>query len=162
MIPCTSPEPKYHILVRVHHLLLSGKKSINIGDLLMVEQSKASETPVHSEYTQQSTLNKLLPTPSAIPELIEKLNDSLSNAWNEFISEYDPVESPRAHKTLPGAFHVAGLVLISATSALRELSKRRSSDEFRNVAPMTATTLLAAVQRECKRRNLTIPKVNNC
>ncbi|KAI8424160.1 hypothetical protein MSG28_002750 [Choristoneura fumiferana] len=159
IIPCTSPEPKYHILVRVHHLLLSGKKSINIGDLLMVGQLKASEMPVHTEYTQESSLNKLLPTPTAIPELIEKLNDSLSNAWNEFISEYDPVESPRAHKTLPGVFHVAGLVLISATSALRELSKRRSSDEFRNVAPVTATTLLAAVQRECKRRNLTIPKV---
>ncbi|XP_063377233.1 uncharacterized protein LOC134664490 [Cydia fagiglandana] len=160
IIPTTSPEPKYHILVRVHHLLLSGKKSLNIGDLLMVEPLNATgRMPAHTEYTQQSPLNKLMPTPSAIPELIEKLSDNLSNAWNEFISEYDPVESPRAHKTLPGAFHVAGLVLISGASALRELTKRRSTDEFRNVAPLTATTLIAAVQRECKRRNLTIPKV---
>ncbi|VVC87203.1 unnamed protein product [Leptidea sinapis] len=80
------------------------------------------------DHSNQSPLSKLLPTPSAIPELWSKLNESLSNVWNEFICEYDPVESPRALKTLPGAFHVAGLVFISAASALRELSKKRSSE----------------------------------
>lgn len=112
-----------------------------------------------SEYTQQSPLAKLFPSPSAIPELWEKVNENLSNAWNEFVSEYDPVESPRALKSLPGAFHVAGLVLISGVSVLRELAKKRSSDRRTSVPPVTATTLIAAVQRECKRRNLTIPKV---
>lgn len=163
IIPCMAPEPKYYILVRVHHLLLSGKRSINIGDLLLLEQLAQRERITEtSEYTQQSPLAKLFPTPSAIPELWGKLNENLSNAWNEFVSEYDPVESPRALKSLPGAFHVAGLVLISGVSALRELTKKRSGDRRLNSEPpVTATTLLAAIQRECKRRNLTIPKVIN-
>lgn len=156
IIPCVSNEPKYYILVRVHHLLLSGKDSINIGDLLLVEQMNSAER-ITQEYIQQSPLTKLFPTPSAIPELWGKLNENLSNAWNEFVSEYDPVESPRALKTLPGAFHVAGLVLISGVSALRELTKRGNGRTSH--PPMTATALIAAVQRECKRRNLTIPKV---
>lgn len=132
---------------------------MNIGDLLLVEQRNSSDNITQSEYTQLSPLAKLFPSPSAIPELWGKLNESLSNAWNEFISEYDPVESPRALKTLPGAFHVAGLMLISGASALRELNKKRSSSS-QSAAPMTATALLAAIQRECKRRNLTIPKVS--
>lgn len=160
IIPCISPEPKYYVLVRVHHLLLSGKRSINIGDLLLLEQLPQRDRIDEPEYTQQSPLAKLFPSPSAIPELWGKLNENLSNAWNEFVSEYDPVESPRALKTLPGAFHVAGLVLISGVSVLRELAKKRSSDKrTSSELPMTAATLLVAIQRECKRRNLTIPKV---
>lgn len=112
-----------------------------------------------TEYTQQSPLGKLSPTPSAIPELWGKLNENLSNAWNEFVSEYDPVESPRALKTLPGAFHVAGLVLIATVSALRELSKKSNGRDTSSEAPVTAVMLLAAIQKECNRRNLTIPKV---
>ncbi|XP_063824081.1 uncharacterized protein LOC135073812 [Ostrinia nubilalis] len=161
IIPCMSPEPKYYVLVRVHHLLLSGERSINIGDLLLMEQLPQRERIEEpSEYTQQSPLAKLFPSPSAIPELWEKVNENLSNAWNEFVSEYDPVESPRALKSLPGAFHVAGLILISSVSVLRELTKKRSSERrVSSDPPVTATTLLAAIQRECKRRNLTIPKI---
>lgn len=158
IIPCVSPEPKYFILVRVHHLLLSGKNSINIGDLLLVEQVQPDHRITATEFIQQSPLTNLLPNPSAIPELWGKLNENLSNSWNEFVSEYDPVESPRALKTLPGAFHVAGLVLISSVSALREIRKKRLSDS-RSAPPVTATTLLAAIRQECNRRNLTIPKV---
>ncbi|KAI5637392.1 hypothetical protein NE865_09823 [Phthorimaea operculella] len=157
IIPIVSIEPKYYVLVRVHHLLLTGHKSINIGDLLMVDQLAPAEASAPIVPSQQSPLAKLFPSPSAIPELWGKLNENLSNAWNEFISEYDPVESPRALKTLPGAFHVAGLVLISGASALRELTKKRSNGS--SDAPVTATVLLAAIQRECKRRNLTIPKI---
>lgn len=161
VIPCVSTEPKYYILVRVHHLLLSGKNSLNIGDLLLIEQIRPSDriSTSQTEYTQQSPLVNLKPTPSAIPELWGKLNENLSNAWNEFVSEYDPVESPRALKTLPGAFHVAGLVLIATVSALRELNKKSNGRDTSSEAPVTALTLLAAIQRECVRRNLTIPKV---
>ncbi|XP_059056672.1 uncharacterized protein LOC131850467 [Achroia grisella] len=156
IIPCVSPEPKYYILVRVHHLLLSGKNSINIGDLLLVEQLQPDDRITATEFIQQSPLTNLLPNPSAIPALWGKLNENLSNTWNEFVSEYDPVESPRALKTLPGAFHVAGLVLISSVSALREMRKKRLNDSR---PPFTATTLLATIRQECIRRNLTVPKV---
>ncbi|KAJ0178910.1 hypothetical protein K1T71_005685 [Dendrolimus kikuchii] len=158
IIPSTSIEPKYYVLVRVHHLLLTGKKSLNIGDFLLVEPIPPAER-ISQEYSQQSPLSKLYPNPSAIPELWEKLNENLSNAWNEFVSEYDPVESPRALKTLPGAFHVAGLLLISSVSALRELTKKYNGRDTRLEGPITATTLLAAIQRECKRRSLTVPKI---
>lgn len=142
----------------MHHLLLSGAKSINIGDLLLVEQLKQTDR-MAQEYTQQSPLTKLFPTPSAIPQLWEKLHENMSNTWNEFVSEYDPVESPRALKSMPGAFHVAGLLLISSVSALRELNKKSNGRNRATDGPLTATTLLAAVRRECKRRSLTIIKV---
>lgn len=158
IIPCTSSEPKYYVLIRVHHLLLTGKKSLNIGDFLLVKPIPTEER-IFQDYSQQSPLSKLYPNPSALPELWEKVNENLSNTWNEFVSEYDPVESPRALKTLPGAFHVAGLLLISSVSALRELTKSNGRDA-RLDAPITATTLLATIQRECKRRSLTVPKVS--
>ncbi|KAM3967347.1 uncharacterized protein ACR2FA_011692 [Aphomia sociella] len=158
IIPCVSPEPKYYILVRVHHLLLSGENSINIGDLLLIEQLKPNDRITATEYTQQSPLSSLFVNPSAIPELWGKINENLSNTWNEFVSEYDPVESPRALKSMPGAFHVAGLILISGVSALRELRKKRQNDS-RSASPVTATTLLATIRQECNRRNLTIPKI---
>ncbi|XP_046962959.1 uncharacterized protein LOC124532230 [Vanessa cardui] len=157
IIPCVSAEPKYYILVRVHHLLLTGKKSLNIGDFLLVEQLPANRVIEQREYHQRSPLAKLFPAPSAIPELWEKVNESLSNIWNEFICEYDPTESPETLKTLPGVFHVAGMVMMSATNALREVTKKRFIDRDHN--PTTVTALLSAVYRECRKRDLTVPKV---
>lgn len=155
VIPCVSTDQKFYILVRVHHILLTGENSINIGDLLLVEQSKTSDRNIRRhEFTQQSPLAKLFPTPSAIPELWEKINENLSNAWNEFISEYDPVESPRALKTPPGAFHVAGLALVAGANALKDLNKRRANGRDRNA------TLISSIKVECRRRNLTIRKVS--
>ncbi|XP_041971276.1 uncharacterized protein LOC121727468 [Aricia agestis] len=156
IIPCVSLDPKYYVLVRVHHLLLTGKGSLNIGDMLLLEQT--SNQVEDLDYYQKSPLGKLFPQPSAIPELWGKLNETMSNIWNEFISEYDPIESPCAMKSLPGAFHVAGIVLISAASALRELKKKRASN--RDTHPtLTATKFIAAVKRECKKRSLNAPKL---
>ncbi|XP_050343594.1 uncharacterized protein LOC126769097 isoform X2 [Nymphalis io] len=157
VIPCVSNEPKYYILVRVHHLLLTGKKSLNIGDFLLVEQLPANRVIEQKEYHQRSPLAKLFPAPSAIPELWEKVNESLSNIWNEFICEYDPTESPETLKTLPGVIHVAGMVMMSATNALREVTRKRLIDRDHN--PTTVTALLSAIHRECKKRDLTVPKI---
>ncbi|CAK1598615.1 unnamed protein product [Parnassius mnemosyne] len=156
VIPCVSTEPKYYILVRVHHMLLSGTKSINIGDLLLIEQLKPEERT--TMYENLSPLNKLFPTPKVLPELWGKLNESLSNIWNEFISEYDPVENPKASKSLPGAFHVAGLILISAASAFREIRKKKLTDRAEPTF-FTAASFFSAVQRELKRRNLTVSRL---
>ncbi|XP_068631266.1 uncharacterized protein [Battus philenor] len=157
IIPCISQEPKYYILVRVHHLLLTGTNSINIGDLLLVEQLKPEEIQT-TKNKYSSPLNNLFPSPKALPELYGKLNENLSNVWNEFISEYDPVESTRASKTLPGAFHVAGLFLISAVSAVRELRKKKNNQSI-DQTPLTATSFISAVQQECQRRKLTMAKL---
>ncbi|XP_013138724.1 PREDICTED: uncharacterized protein LOC106103490 [Papilio polytes] len=149
VIPCISPDPKYYILVRVHHLLLSGTNSINIRDLLLIEQLKP-EVRQTTDHTQASPLNKLFPTPKAIPELWEKMNETMSNVWNEFISEYDPVESPRASKTSPGAFHVAGLLLVSAASAVRELRKNKSSEGLSLTVIQYADTVRLAVMTDAR------------
>ncbi|CAG4919034.1 unnamed protein product [Colias eurytheme] len=156
IIPCVSTEPKYYILIRAHHLLLTGKNSLNIGDFLLMEQ--LPNRSLDRDIRHLSPLAQLFPTPSAIPELWSKLNESLSNIWNEFICEYDPVESPRALKSLPGAFHVAGLVSISVASALREISKKRFQ-ERNGPAELSAAKFVLTVQKECKRRNLTLPKI---
>lgn len=146
------------MLARVHHLLLTGKKSLNIGDFLLMEQINPIDRINKTESTQ-SPLMKLYTTPSAIPQLWGKLNENLSNTWNEFVSEYDPVENPGALKTLPGSFHVAGLVLICTVSALRELSKKCNGKDGSTEASVTAFSFLTALQRECNRRHLTVSKV---
>ncbi|CAB3236836.1 unnamed protein product [Arctia plantaginis] len=158
IIPLNSEE-KYYVLVRVHHLLLTGKRSLNIGDFLLMEQIHPGDRINQTEYTQQSPLTKLFPTPSALPELWGKLNESLSNTWNEFVSEYDPVENPRALKTLPGSFHIAGLVLICTVSALRELNKKSNGKNGTTEASVTAFSFITALQRECNRRHLTLTKI---
>lgn len=158
IIPCVSIEPKYYILVRVHHLLLTGKKSLNIGDFLLVRDKTSSRMFDQTEYCQESPLAKLFANPSAILELWDKMNEKWSNIWNEFIFEYDPTESTHSMKSLPGIFHVAGIVLISAANALRDVTRKRSGEGDLQLTK-TASLLLSAIQSECKRRNLTIPKV---
>ncbi|XP_039749563.1 uncharacterized protein LOC120626223 isoform X2 [Pararge aegeria] len=158
IIPCVSIEPKYYILVRVHHLLLTGKKSLNIGDLLLLRDKEPSRIFEQTESSQESPLAKLFPNPSAVLELWDKVNENLSNIWNEFIFEYDPTESTHSMKSLPGIFHVAGIVLISAANALKNVTRKRSEEKDSQIAK-TASVFLTAVQGECKRRNLTIPKV---
>lgn len=136
--------------------MLTGKKSLNIGDLLLVEQVPAASRVIEQgEYHQRSPLAQLSPAPSAIPELWEKINENLSNIWNEFISKYDPTESPETLKKLPGVFHVAGILLISATNALRGITKKR----YHHHHFTTITAILSALHQECKKRNLTVPKV---
>ncbi|OWR44458.1 uncharacterized protein LOC116766729 [Danaus plexippus] len=157
LIPCVSIEPKYYILVRVHHLLLTGKKSLNIGDLLLVEQLPESRL-VEASNQEHSPLTNLFPAPSAIPELWEKINETLSNVWNEFISEYDPTESTQCRKSLPGIFHVAGMIVISATNAFRDITKKKSFSEDPHPV-RTVTAFLNELQRECYKRNLTVPKI---
>ncbi|XP_023941810.1 uncharacterized protein LOC112048508 [Bicyclus anynana] len=157
IIPCVSIEPKYYILVRVHHLLLTGKKSLNIGDFLLIRDTKPNRIYEQTEHIQESPLAKLFPNPSAILELWDKMNENLSNIWNEFIFEYDPTESTHSMKSLPGIFHVAGIVLISAANAMRDVTKKRSETDSQIVK--TASVFLAAIQRECKRRKLSVPKV---
>ncbi|GBP37963.1 hypothetical protein EVAR_84950_1 [Eumeta japonica] len=161
VIPCMSEEAKYYVLVRVHHLLLTGKNSINIGDLLLVRPaaSVAPSAPI-VDHSQPSPLTRLFPTPSAIPQLFEKINEMLSNTWNEFVSEYDPIESPSVLKSAPGIFHVAGLTLVAGACALRDLTKRHSIERDANAdAATNATSLITAIYNECRRRELTVTKV---
>lgn len=158
IIPCKSEEPKYYILIRVHHLLLTGKKSLNIGDFLLVEQLPPNRVIQQREYYQQSALSKLFPVPSYIPQLWGKINESLSNIWNEFISEYDPAASPGSLNRMPGVFHVAGMVMVSAANALREVTKQRFMNRAHD--PAQSINFLTAVKNECVKRYLTVPKVN--
>ncbi|CAH0729257.1 unnamed protein product, partial [Brenthis ino] len=157
IIPCKSNEPKYYILVRVHHLLLTGKKSLNIGDFLLIEQLPPNRVVQQREYYQQSALSKLFPVPSHIPQLWGKINESLSNIWNEFICEYDPATSPELVNGMPGVFHVAGMVMVSAANALREVTKHRFVNGEQHSA--RTTTFFTAIKRECTKRYLTVPKI---
>lgn len=155
----SSSEGKYYILVRVHHLLLSGRGSLNIGDLLMIksqDDQPAYSAPPRSK-PMPSPLEDLIRMPTAIPELYSKLSESCSNRWNEFISEYDPVESPQALKSDPGMVHCVGLVIIILVSALREFAKGKSNEQTDSSGQLNQ--FIKSIKHECRRREFTVSKV---
>lgn len=70
-----------------------------------------------------SPLRNVFEPPKDIPHLIEILSENFANRWNEFISNYDPLERPEILKTNPGFFEFCAIFFITVTAIIKEFSK---------------------------------------
>lgn len=160
-----SNEQKYGILIRVHHLLLEEEGDLNIGDFLLLQPEEDvfvspcpsptgdDESSDVEENKNKNPLCDILQSPRALPSLYYRLCDSFSNRWNEFISDYDPIESPKMLQKYPGVFHCAAIFVITFMSACKEFRKHFSENKS---DPATYVAYFMSIfHREAVRRGLT-------
>lgn len=76
-----------------------------------------------SSSTTVSPLAKIFRQPQSIPLLKERLTEDLTNKWNEFIFNYDPLERPEILKNGPGIYQFFAILLISFVASFRECKK---------------------------------------
>lgn len=124
VINCFLRGEEYQIcLVRVHHLLLR-QEHLVLADFLPLRCSTDSWACQETD----SPFTNLYSEPSALPKLYQKLTESFSNYWNEFLCNNDPNERPEILKRQIGIFQCSKIGVIVLVSSLKEMT--RYSAEF--------------------------------
>ncbi|XP_078034435.1 uncharacterized protein LOC144468675 isoform X2 [Augochlora pura] len=117
VINCTLDGEECQIcLVRAHHLVLR-QEHLVLADFLPLQCSNEVWTCQEPE----SPFTNLYVQPSALPKLYQKLTESFTNYWNEFLYNNDPNERPEILKKQIGTFQCAKIALIILVSFLKEV-----------------------------------------
>ncbi|CAB0042429.1 unnamed protein product [Trichogramma brassicae] len=138
-------------LVRVHHLLLRQEK-LCLGDFLPLKPSQWPAATTDDEdagpssrllMTNQtsggggqqqrlmlkppnalpSPFANLYSEPQALPRLHQKLTESFSNVWNEFLCNNDPTERPEILKKRIGVWQCSKIAVIVCFSTAKEIKR---------------------------------------
>lgn len=143
-----SSEDNHYILLKIHHVLLS--EGVNIGDLLpLIPPTRQTST-----ITSKSPLIDVFRKPTFLPILKERLTEELTNRWNEFVSNYDPLEHPELLKQQPTFLQFQAILLITFVSLIKECRKgfRVIKDDYYSKLKYIFVTL----KRETTKRQVTI------
>ncbi|XP_063977362.1 uncharacterized protein LOC135162638 [Diachasmimorpha longicaudata] len=146
MITCSSKREANEIyLVRAHHLLLR-QAQLTLADFLPLQYS----TDNWSCQEIDSPFTNLYAKPSALPKLHQKLTESFSNNWNEFLCNNDPMERPEIMKKHIGLFQCLkiGVIVVVATC---KISKRNDANTI-----ISRTTIFHS---EAQKRNFNLSTI---
>ncbi|KAF2896582.1 hypothetical protein ILUMI_09594, partial [Ignelater luminosus] len=153
IIPAT--DVQHYLLLRIHHVMIN--EGLNIADLLpLVPPARHNGEAIGETKTPLVGVCK---TPQSLPCLKERLQQDLTNLWNEFISNYDPLEQPELLKRSPGVFQYMAVVLITSVSIFKEMRKGYpmiKNDIFSKLKYFNATFV-----RETNRRQVTFSNFLN-
>ncbi|CAH0564858.1 unnamed protein product [Brassicogethes aeneus] len=144
-----SSEDNHYILFKVHHVLLS--EGLNIGDLLPLIPPTRQPS---GNFTSKSPLVEVLPKPKVMPVLKEKLTEELSNRWNEFVANYDPLERPELLKNTPTFFEFLSISLITIVSSFKEC--RRGFRVIKDDIYSRTKYILITLNKETTKRQVTV------
>ena len=89
----------------------------------------------------------------AIPKLKQRLSEEISNFWNEFVSNYDPLECTELLKSTPGVFQFQAILLVALVSTVKEC--RKGFRVIRNDYLSRGKFVVRTLKRECKKRKIT-------
>ncbi|XP_018902386.2 uncharacterized protein [Bemisia tabaci] len=165
IIPVTSSdEERSYILIRIHHILLS-EDNIKLGHLLMLQRTREDEDteqdwpllrPDDERDLEsiQAVLESATVKPAATVRLYERFCESLTNAWNELVYQYDPLENPCVLKA-PTLFNYAILCLISGVYVIKDYC---NSGKHAVEAP----SIRAIARKELKRRKVNFRLLQKC
>lgn len=112
----TLSPPRNFYLVRVHHLLLR-QEQLALGDFLPLNRAPWSPDHISSPFSN------LYAPPSALPRLHQKLTESFSNVWNEFLCNNDPTERPELLKKRISLCQCAKIYVIVYFSSVKEITR---------------------------------------
>nr|XP_012137808.1 PREDICTED: uncharacterized protein LOC100882692 isoform X3 [Megachile rotundata] len=144
VINCFLRGEEYQVcLVRVHHLLLR-QEHLALADFLPLRYSTDGWTCQDPD----SPFTNLYAEPAALPKLYQKLTESFSNYWNEFLYNNDPNERPEILKKQIGSFQCAKIGVIVLVSSLKELTRRYRKGEKRGFFEV-----FSILQREANKRS---------
>ena len=145
VINCLLRGEEYQIcLVRVHHLLLQ-QEHLALADFLPLRYSTDSWACQEAD----SPFTNLYSEPSALPKLYQKLTESFSNYWNEFLYNNDPNERPEILKKQIGIFQCLKIAVIVLVSSAKEMTR-----QYRKGEGPRFFDILSILQREASKRNV--------
>lgn len=142
-------EDQHYILFKLHHLLLS--EGLNIGDLLpLIPPTR----PALGSFISTSPLVEVFKKPEVLPQLKERLTEELSNRWNEFVANNDPLERPELLKSAPTFSQFIAFVIITFVSLVKDC--RKGFRVIKNDAYSKVKYMLQATIRETDKRQVTV------
>ncbi|XP_015110055.1 uncharacterized protein LOC107036539 [Diachasma alloeum] len=133
-------------LVRAHHLLLR-QEHLTLADFLPLQYSSDNWSCQESD----SPFTNLYAKPSALPKLHQKLTESFSNNWNEFLCNNDPMERPEILKKHIGLFQCLKIGVIVLVAACK-ISKRSTAK--------TIISRTAIFHSEARKRNFNLSTIH--
>lgn len=120
VLPCAGSESHY-LLLRMHHLLLTDG-DVNIADILPLATTPDTlDGATAFRYHLDSPLINVLERPEHVHSLYEALIENLTNRWNEFTSNYDPLNRPELLKTTPKFCGFLAAVAVAVVAIVRRL-----------------------------------------
>ncbi|KAJ8679654.1 hypothetical protein QAD02_015441, partial [Eretmocerus hayati] len=145
-------------LVRAHHQLLR-QEQLALGDFLPLERARwhhGSAALHHHRQHQhlESPLVNVYAEPEALPRLHQKLTESFSNVWNEFLSNNDPTERPEILKKRVSLWQCAKIAVIVGFTILKEISKK-----YRRQEGLGFIETWSILTREANKRNFSLSLV---
>lgn len=132
-------------LVRVHHLLLQ-QDNFTLADFLPLKVSPEN-WPCQKT---NSPFTNLYSEPSALPRLHEKLAESFSNTWNEFLCNNDPLERPEIFKKPISLCLCGKIAIIVMVSTMKELTRK-----YKKIEGLRIKEILQVLRKEAQTRNFT-------
>ncbi|XP_015597807.1 uncharacterized protein LOC107268977 [Cephus cinctus] len=134
-------------LVRVHHILLR-QEHLTLADFLPLKYFPGTWA---CQENTNSPFTNLYAEPSALPRLHQKLTESFSNYWNEFLCNNDPTERPEMLKMQIGIFQCLKIGIIVWVSTVKEITRC-----YKKVEGFKITNSIWILQREASKRNFGI------
>lgn len=106
----------------------------------------------YSIFTPKSLLVNVLPKPVFIPKLHQQLSEEISNIWNEYVANHDPLECAELLKNTPGFLQFLAIIPIVVVSTIREFRKAYHviKKDFFSKTKYTLLTL----RKECRNRRV--------
>ncbi|XP_030554815.1 uncharacterized protein LOC115758367 [Drosophila novamexicana] len=169
VIPNSDPAQPYYILIKVHHLIIAEEEDLHVGEMLLLQDTERKPIVslqdaglVRPAATKQ--LSHFVRQPEHISKLVNHVLHLVSCRWQQFIYEFESLDTPDGVKAHPDARNLSQLlslvliVLVNVclgywrTRAMRRKWQRRSPG-YRNDLGLLQTLYLL-LQHELEQRNL--------
>lgn len=168
VIPNSDPSQNYYILVKVHHLIIAEEEDLHVSEMLMLQDTdRKSIVSLQDGLTTPTQVNQLshfVRQPEHISKLVNHVLHLISCRWQQFIYEFESLDTPDGTKAHPDARNLSQLLSIMLivvvnvvlnywqTRSMRRKLKRRRSDYRQDVG--TLQTIYLLLLRELEKRNL--------
>lgn len=131
-----------------------------------VNYEEKSSLNSNIDNTIGDSLQNLLVPPTYIPKLYNSIMGSICNLWNEFIYNYDPLESKNCRKNIStypnqncGIMQLFAIILISSITIVLDFYKGYHA--VKTEPMMKVNFLKSLIQREITKRHLSTYYVGN-
>ncbi|ALC39407.1 CG33120 [Drosophila busckii] len=168
VIPNSDDTQPYYILIKVHHLIIAEEQDLHVSEMLLLQDPEkksfvdalTATTPAVSKQ-----LSHFVRQPEHISKLLQHVQHLISCRWQQFIYEFESLDTPDGVKSQPDARNLSQLLSLSLIvlvnvslsywrqRALRRKLKHRSGHSYRHDVGMLQTIYILLV-RELEQRNL--------
>ncbi|XP_060666269.1 uncharacterized protein LOC132798432 [Drosophila nasuta] len=166
VIPNSEATQPYYVLVKVHHLIIAEEEDLHVSEMLLLQDTERKSILNLQDglTTPSNQLSHFVRQPEHISKLLQHVLHLISCRWQEFIYEFESLDTPDDVKAHPDARNLSQLlslaliVLVNVslnywrTRSMRRKLNRRSPGYRNRVGQLQTIYLL--LLRELEQRNL--------